>query len=120
LKRGADLETKRSFKGKFFSWLRDRSESKPEWRFLIPYEKEIERHDQSLRTPEYHKHSVIRGHITGASTPEPNDLLQLVNRLQNAIWPNLLNIVSGQKPAAFTDLHRPEDDEFGIDPYYLE
>lgn len=117
LETGQDLQPSgnRSYKSKFFSWV----ESEPQWRFLAPYEAVVNKHDAQYRTGEFHKGSVLRPRILGRETPSTNDFLDLTNYMTNIIWPNILAIVAGEWPSAFTGLHLVPGKTGIIDPRYL-
>ncbi|MFE2753488.1 hypothetical protein ACFXGA_15980 [Actinosynnema sp. NPDC059335] len=97
----------------FFKWV----DTTAKWRFLTPYEAIVEAFDARYRTPEYHKHSVVRGQLVSGKDLDLNDVLTPLNYLKNTIWPNLISILNGRTAAHFTDLH--EVDQFKIDPRYL-
>jgi hypothetical protein len=121
LETGTDLTPSgnRSYKAKFFAWVENQSQ----WLWLAPYNAVITKHDQSFRTGEFHKGSVLRPRILGRDTPKNNDFLPLSNYMRNGIWPNILQVVSGEWASHFTDLHQlPTDEPHGIgdiDPKYL-
>jgi hypothetical protein len=115
LENGRSIEA-RSVKKKFFQWVR----RTPRWRFLEPYEGVIERYDSSFRTPEFHKHSILRAELFGSRKIDPNDLLEPLNRATNVIWENVSAIVAGGTANSFTDLHFVAGSDFGIDPRYLD
>lgn len=115
LENGRDIEAIRSIKKRFFSWID--CDARPEWRFLLPYEDMVERHDERFRTPEYHKNSKVRGHLTGAQTVDLNEIIDINNRVNNVIWPNVMAIISGGWPSRFTDLHLSAEGR--VDSKYL-
>lgn len=117
LETGKDIEASRSLKRKFFTWVA--ADAPPQWSFMLPYEAVVERHDSQFRTPEYHKNSVVRSHLTGASRPDLNDMISIHNRVNNVIWPNIVSIISGQWPVNFSDLHWSSRDSHTIDARYL-
>jgi len=117
LETGEELESKRSRKRSkqtaFFEFV----SKDPKLRFLEPYRQIIEQYDQSYRTPEYHKSSVLRSELLGGRTVDANDLPKLINAAINNIWENLISIVGGGKPVSFSELHLSESGE--IDAKYL-
>jgi hypothetical protein len=117
---GTDLtrSSSKSLKSKFFNWTDKQPPST--WRFLSAYRQVISVHDDSLRTPEFHKHSVLRAWIFRDTEPfDANDLHILTNYLGNNVWPNVLSIVSGHSPSSFSDVHLIADESRRIDPIYL-
>jgi hypothetical protein len=105
---------KKSKRKVFFNFVK----TTPKWRFLEPYEKELQIYEESFRIPEFHKSSVLRAELFGNRLNNPNDLIKLVNRATNIIWENILAIISGQEPSYFTDLHFDPHRE--IDKRYME
>lgn len=93
-KRELPKTSNRSAKTAFFKWV----ETTETWAWLAPYASEVTEHDERYRTPEYHKHSVLRARIFDRQGPEPNDMMRLSNLTRNAIWPNILSIVGGGAP----------------------
>lgn len=111
------VSTKKSKRKVFFDFVK----ATPKWRFFEPYEGELQKYEDSFRTPEFHKSSVLRAELFGNRVNDPNDLLKLVNRVLNVLWENITAIVSGKKPSHFTDLHSdPTDPNQMIDKRYLE
>lgn len=111
------VSNKRSKRKIFFDFVR----STPKWRFFEPYERELQSYEDSFRTPEFHKSSVLRAELFGNRVNDPNELLKLVNRVSNVLWENIMAIVSGKKPRHFTDLHKdPNDPNQMIDKRFLE
>jgi hypothetical protein len=103
-----------SVKRSFFKWVK----SEPKWRFLEPYEREIEHFDSTYRTAEFHKGSKLRGEILHGRAVEVNEILQPHNHVLNTIWPNLIEILHGRPASHFTTLHMLEG--FKIDPRYTQ
>jgi hypothetical protein len=118
LENGDELEERvsgrRSKRKVFFEFTRGNLR----WRFLEPYESVLQEYEDSYRTPEFHKGSVLRAELLGKRVIDPNKLLDLVNRSMNIVWENTISIVSGGKAQHFTDLHMSA--EHTIDPRYLE
>lgn len=117
LEEGKDIDASRSLKKKFFTGVS--VDAPPQWSFILPYETVIERHDAQFRTPEYHKNSIVRAHLTGASKPDLNDMISIHNRVNNVIWPNIISIISGEWPSHFSDLHMGPDGAGAVDARYL-
>lgn len=80
----------------------------PNWKFLEPYYVELQKYDDSFRTPEFHKSSILRKELLGRRDTDPDDLMNLINRAINVIWENALSITKGNQPTHFTDLHCTE------------
>lgn len=106
--------SKRSKRAIFFTMVR----STPKWRFLEPYEVQIQKYDESFRTPEFHKHSTIRAAFLEGTTLSSYDISDLINLGINFIWENVLDIVSGKKASRFTSLHYGPDGQ--VEKRYLE
>jgi len=105
---------KRSKRAAFFRMV----QRTPRWRFMEPYEAEIRQYDNKFRTPELHKSSPTRvAALLGARLFGP-ETLHLINRDVNAIWENVIAIVGGKKPHAFTNVHFGPDGE--LDRRFLE
>lgn len=121
LETGRELETRkssrRSKKAAFFRWAAD--EAPPNWRFMSAYESSISNYDQNFRTPEFHKHSVLRSELLGQKTIDLNALLNPINLVANAVWENMLAIICGGSPTTFTGVHMLNDQSHIIDPRYL-
>lgn len=117
LETGGDLQPSgsRSYKAKFFAWVG----TQPKWLFLAPYGDVVTAHDDRFRTGEFHKGSVLRRVIVGHEMPDLNEVMSLANYIQNVIWSNILDIVSGGWPTHFTDLHSRGEADMDIDPRYL-
>ena len=65
----------------------------------------LQDYEDSFRTPELHKGSVLRAELLGKRTIDPNKLLELVNRSMVIFWENTLSIIGGGKAKNFTDLN---------------
>jgi hypothetical protein len=117
LETGGDLQPSgsRSYKGKFFNWV----SKQPTWLFLEPYKDVVTAHDDRFRTGEFHKGSVLRRVVIGGEMPDLNEIMNLSNYLINTIWPNIVDIVRGEWPHQFTDLHSVPGAGHGIDSRYL-
>ena len=113
LETGKDLETQKSKKKTFFRLVQDL----PRWRWLIPYEDVLTKYDDAYRTPEIHKHSVLRAVLMESREIDPNELLSLTNRATE-ILDNISAVIEEGKPRSFSDLHLVDQDD--IDPFYLE
>ncbi len=110
------VSNKKSKRKIFFDFVKATSK----WRFLEPYERELQNYEDKFRTPEFHKNSILRAELFGNRVNDPNDLLNLVNRVLNVLWENITAIVAGQKPSHFTDLHSdPADPNQVIDKRFL-
>jgi len=118
LETGVDIPKKRSVKAFFFRWADERDN----WRFLQPYATVVESHDDHYRTPEFHKHSILRRQAFGGSAPDPNDMMTAYNYLSGAIWPNVLDVLVGKQPSIFTNLHlsTSTDGLTEIDPRFVK
>lgn len=114
LETGEPLEHAKSKKTKFFKFVAGSAR----WRFLEVYESELRRYDDELRTPEYHKSSVLRAELLGGPKIDTNEVLSLLNGVMNNLWENLLSIVGGGKARTFSDLHLTSSGD--IDPRYLQ
>lgn len=68
MEKGARLEDRRSKKGKFFKMVRET----PRWRLLESYEQVVTDYDDTLRTPEFHKYSVLRSQVFGQDPVDPS------------------------------------------------
>ena len=103
LETGLDLRPSgsRSYKSKFFDWVG----GQPRWLFLEPYKSVVTEHDDRFRTGEFHKGSILRRVVLGHDMPDLNEIMNLSNYMMNSIWNNILSIVRGDWPDAFTDLH---------------
>lgn len=116
LETGEELENKvtrrRSKRTVFF----ERMLVEDRWRFLEPYGPMLERYESAYRSPESHKSSVLRAELMGRADVDPQDLLRLMNSAINALWENMLSIISGGRPTHFTEMHM--NDERELDPKY--
>lgn len=112
LETGKDLDSKKSKKTAFFNLI----EASSRWNWLAPYAAVLTKYDDAFRTPEFHKHSVLRAVLMGSREVDSNDLLQLVNRATE-ILDNLRWVIRDGKPQSFSDLHLDENNE--IDQRYL-
>lgn len=112
LETGNDLEGRKSKKKAFFTLVNDL----PRWCWLLPYGDVLTRYDEAFRTPEFHKHSVLRAVFTGSKDVDANDLLGLVNRATE-ILDNIRAVLREGKPISFSDLHL--DAGGNVDPKYL-
>jgi hypothetical protein len=75
--------------------------------------------DQTYRTVEYHKHSVVRARMLHGTTIDDNDLLKMVNAA-NPVPRNVVQIMQEGWINHFTDLHCIEGDyKRGINKRYL-
>jgi hypothetical protein len=84
----------RSVKSTFFTWVA----TTDKWRFLEPYTPVVTEHDERLRTPEFHKNSVLRGRMLGRETASFDQIVTLMTYMLNGIWPNILQILRGERP----------------------
>lgn len=75
------------------------------WAFLLPYQNELKKYDERLRTPEVHKNSILRSALLKEQEVDSKEILNLINRAMNVIWENMISIVSGDQPTHFTDIH---------------
>lgn len=118
LETGTDLQPSgnRSYKKKFFDWL----QTQPKWLFLEPYKSVVDQHDDSFRTGEFHKGSILRRVILGHDMPDLNRIMELSNVMMNGIWPNILEIVGDGWPRFFSNLHWISPSKLEIDPRYLQ
>lgn len=73
--------------------------STTDWQFLLDYKEYINWYDKNLRTPEFHKSSILRKHFLKGSEIKPEKVLGIVNIIMNAIWENGLEIIQGIKPS---------------------
>jgi len=114
IENGCDIAG-RSIKGRFFAW----ASATPCWRFLEVYEALVDKFDQTYRTAEYHKHSVVRALMLHGTTIGDNELLTMVNGA-NPIPRNVVQIVREGWINQFVDLHCIEGDYHrGINNRYL-
>lgn len=114
IENGQDIEG-HSVKKRFFVW----ASVTPCWRFLEVYEALVGKFDQTYRTAEYHKHSVVRAHMLHGTTIDDNELLKMVNAA-NPIPRNVVQIMREGWTNHFTDLHFIDGDyKRGINKRYL-
>lgn len=114
IENGRDIEG-RSIKKKFFDW----ASATPHWRFLEVYKALVEGFDQTYRTAEYHKNSVVRAHMLHGTTIDENELLKMVNAA-NPVPRNIVQIMREGWNNHLTDLHCIEGDyKRGINKRYL-
>lgn len=92
LETGEDLEGK-SKKTKFFKFIKDKK-----WSYLEDYKDYIEWFDDTLRTPEVHKGSILRKYFQTEIISQDNKILGIIGIASNAIWANLLEIIQGNQP----------------------
>jgi len=71
----------------------------PKWNFMHKYRTVIDKYDQSYRSPESHKGSILRAELIGNKVIERNDILDLLNYGLNVIWQGILEIIQGRTPA---------------------
>lgn len=102
---GKDLEGKKSKKTAFFKFV----DGCPTWKFPSPYKEIIEEHDDSLRTPEFHKGSVLRSILMGKKEIKFEDYRRLYGYALNGLWENLTSIAGGGKATHFSQLHCDAD-----------
>jgi hypothetical protein len=100
------VSNKKSKRKVFFTFVK----TTPKWRFLEPYEFELQGYEDKFRTPEFHKSSILRAELFGNRVNDPNELMKLFNRALIVVWDNVMAIVSGKKPSHFTDLHADQND----------
>lgn len=108
LENGVDIESKVSgnkTKSKVFSEFLDVT---PKWKYLLPYRDLIRSYDQSYRTPEFHKNSILRAEIFGNQTIDPDRLIEILNDCQNGFIPNLIPIAFDGRPRSYTNVHIDE------------
>jgi hypothetical protein len=118
LETGEELENKvtgrKSKKRVFF----DHMLSCPKWRFLEPYGPMLQRFDETYRTPESHKFSVLRAELMNDKIVTPHRLVQLIDAAYLALWQNVMSIINGGQATQFTELHVGEDGQ--LDPKYQQ
>jgi len=98
LETGENIENKvssnKSKRKIFFDFV----ESSSKWYFMLEYRNIIDQYDQSYRSPESHKNSVLRAELIGNKTIGSNDILDLLNYGLNVIWQGIIEIISGKTP----------------------
>ena len=115
LETGRSLDVKGSKKTKFFYFLKDHEK----WHFLAAYRDTVTTFDDALRTPEYHKSSVLRSVFMGNKRIEFSKYRELYGSLLNTFWENFRSIAAGGKATHRTNVHLDDDgnlkDEFKFD-----
>ena len=115
LETGRSLEGRASKKAKFFKFV----EGHDKWQFLAAYKDAVTTHDDGLRTPEYHKASVLRSVLMGNKKIEFSNYRELYGNLLNTFWENFSSITAGGKATHRTSVHLDEDgnlkDEYKFD-----
>ena len=99
LETGEDLESKKSKKGAFFKFVAKNTK----WNFLLPIQRDLNKHDDSYRNPEVHKGSTLKKELISPKI-DANELMVPVNLAQNIIWQNIELIISGNNPLYFYDI----------------
>lgn len=109
LEKGQRLENKvsgkKSKRREFFDFIA----STNTWKFMEPYGALIQQYDDSFRTPEYHKSSVLRPELFGGTAIDPNKLLEPLNKAINNLWENTMAIIKGGRAYSFCELHLDEN-----------
>ena len=97
LETGEILELKKSNKKSkrkiFFEFINQT----PKWHFIKLYDQTLIEYDNNFRTPEFHRNSVLRAELFGNRENDANKMLGLVNIASNALWENMMAIISGKK-----------------------
>ena len=97
LETGEILELKKSNKKSkrkiFFEFINQT----PKWHFIKLYDQTLLDYDNNFRTPEFHKSSVLRAELFDNRKNDTNKMLGLVNIASNALWENMIAIISGKK-----------------------
>jgi len=94
LETGKDLEVKNSSKkSRFFKF----ATTSDKWAFLEDYKSFIDWFDDSLRTPEVHKGSVLRRHFMTDTNVPDDKIAGLLNIVMNVFWPSLIEILQGEE-----------------------
>ena len=104
---GKDLVVKKSKKTAFFKFV----DGCPTWKFLSAYKDTVDEFDNALRTPEFHKGSVLRSNLMGNKEISFEEFRKLYGSLLNGIWENLCSIAAGGKASAFTNVHMDDNGE---------
>ncbi len=95
---GTELEDKvtnrKSKKAVFFK----RVSEVDAWKPLGSAEKLLEWYDNSFRTPEYHKSSVLRSALLGRALIDDSELLDPVNMVLNGVWETIAAAIDGDRP----------------------
>jgi len=94
------IPARAGIKRAFFKW----ASKTPRWSFLEVYEPIVTKFDDSFRTPEYHKHSIVRSHMLYGLRIDENEILTMVNRA-HPVPRNVLSVVRTGWNESFTDLH---------------
>lgn len=98
LETGEELENKvsgsKSKKRVFFDFIENNR-----WKFLSQYKPYIEWYDNKLRTPEFHKLSILRKSFLLNLNIDTNKMNGIINIFLN-IWGNILNIIQGKEPTS--------------------
>jgi hypothetical protein len=97
LEEGGEVSGNRSKKTAFAKWANDHSK----WQWLQPFHSKLTKYDDTFRTPEYHKGSVLRAELLGRKSINPNDLVSPSNALVGVFWENLISIVKGGRAVRF-------------------
>jgi hypothetical protein len=92
------LETGKDPSGKSIRrvFFRELSDWTPRWDLLAEFDEEIQSFDNSYRTPEYHKGSILKRELLGGGVVDINDVLGMTTPVTNGVWQVLLGNVSGQ------------------------
>lgn len=91
------LETGTDPKGKHTqrAFFRELPNWSPRWDLLAEFQSEVNEFDESLRTPEYHKGSILKKELLGGNTVDMNDVLGLTTPITNGVWTILMSNVTG-------------------------
>jgi hypothetical protein len=77
----------------------------PRWDVLAEFQSEINRYDESYRTPEYHKGSILKRELLGGATVDINEVLGLITPITSGVWTVPMSNVRGE-PHTFLGLGR--------------
>lgn len=91
LEKGSNPEGKHTQRAFF----RELPKWSPRWDLLAEFQSEVSKFDESFRTPEYHKGSILKKELFGGDAVDMNEVLGLTTPIINGVWTILISNVIG-------------------------
>ncbi len=101
LETGNEIPRKKSKKTQFFKFIDD----KPRWKYLVPFLATLTTHDDSFRTPEFHKASMLRAVLMGDREMPSRGSVGRISFYAEWFFDNLVPMLGDGEPNDFTDQH---------------